>query len=166
MNKSLQFLGAFIFFIFALCCSDQAAPTKANAKTIPAGYRSREVEGYYVSEPMDGETETCNLSVRIKKVQGQYIYAFNIDGRILKGKVRITKTDDPNELGIIFNEIQWAENNGDLSRTTKAAKLKLPDSIEGVWSASGIIIQNYGNSMNSYMKIASCGQKYINMVKQ
>ncbi|MGY4385190.1 hypothetical protein ACVWYN_002226 [Pedobacter sp. UYP24] len=126
----------------------------------------KNVEGYYVSEPMDGETENCALSVKIKNVKGQYFYAFNITGEIVHGKVKITKADDPKELGIVFKGVKWAENNGYVSRNAQNEKFKLPNAIEGVWSESGIMIQNYGNSMNNYLLFASCGQKYINLVKK
>jgi len=175
MKKLLLFSGITFFFIFSGSNYVQAGAARLYTKTFPAiknvhpvqSYNeNKDIEGYYVSELMDGETENCSLSVKIKKVQGQYVYAFNIGGKIVKGKVKITKADNPEEPGIIFKGIEWAENNGDISHSDKHVALKLPGSIEGVWSESGIIIQNYGNSMNNYMQIASCGQKYINLVKQ
>ncbi len=68
MKKTLQFSGIIIFFLFIICGSVRAALTNVKVIAIPAGYCSQEskaIEGYYVSKPMDGETESCNLSVRM-----------------------------------------------------------------------------------------------------
>ena len=170
MKTLFLFLGIIFFVIFTSSNYVQAGAVlpgiKTNVSSLHRHNQSKEIEGYYISEPMDGETESCNISLNIKKVQGRYTYNLNISGHVFKGKVKLTEADNPKERGIIFQGVKWAENNGDISRTAKQVKLKLPDSIEGVWSESGIIIQNYGNSMNNYMQIASCGQKYINLVKQ
>lgn len=124
------------------------------------------VEGHYLSEPMDGETERCDISLRIEKVQRKYFYAIIIGGKTIKGKVKLSPGDDAGSLGITLEGIKWAENNGDLSTENKQNKLTLPQGLDGVWTESGIMIQNYGNSMNNYTKIAGCGQKYINLIKQ
>lgn len=169
MKKLFIFSGITFFLLFTSSYYVLAGTVRLDGKTtlhLRNVRQSKEIEGYYLSVPMDGETEPCSLSVKIRKTHGEYAFTFNISGKIATGKVKLTKSDNPKELGIVFRGIHWAENNGDLSATTKQVKLKLPGGIEGVWSESGIIIQNYGNAMNNYMQIASCGQKFINLVKQ
>ena len=163
MKKLLVFPAIAFFLLFTSGNYVMADKPNARLQVVP---QNKEIEGYYLSEALDGETETCSLSVKIRKAKGGYVFTFDIGGKIISGKVKLIKSDDPKEFGITFKGIHWAENNGDISNTTQQNKLKLPDGIEGVWSASGIVIQNYGNAMNSYMQIASCGQKYINLVKQ
>jgi hypothetical protein len=164
--KKLILLSSIAVFLIFLNSNYVHATTKTDFPGLHRHIEKNEIEGYYLSEPLDGETESCSLSVKIRKVKGGYVFTFDIDGKIAKGMVKLTKSDDPKEFGITFKGIHWAENNGDISRPGQQNKLKLPDGIEGVWSAAGIVIQNYGNAMNSYMQIASCGQKYINLVKQ
>lgn len=163
MKKILVFPAIICFLFFTN--GNYVMADKNNAR-LQAVRQSKEIEGYYLSEALDGETETCSLSVKIRKAKDDYVYTFKIGDKIVSGKVKLIKSDNAKEFGIIFKGIHWAENNGDISNTNQQNKLKLPDGIEGVWSASGIVIQNYGNAMNSYMQIASCGQKYINLVKQ
>lgn len=38
--------------------------------------------------------------------------------------------------------------------------------IIAAFDGANIIIQNYGNSMNNYMKFNECGGKYLNFEKQ
>jgi hypothetical protein len=127
------------------------------------------ITGYYRSKLIKGESGSCNLSVEIKELQGEYFYTFNLGGHIKKGKVKLTKIDEPDAAGIVFTGIKWAEYKGDISRLKDGDRptvMKIPVGIEGVWTKSGITIQNYGNAMNYYVQIAGCEKKYIELIKQ
>jgi hypothetical protein len=128
------------------------------------------IEGYYKSELIDGETDSCDLSVRIKKIKGQYYYTFYRGSHVEKGKIKLTKGDDLNEMYITFRGIEWKEYEGDVTdakNKDRRVKLKRPIGIEGTWTDEGIMIQNYGKAMNYYVQIEWCNaQKFIKLVKQ
>lgn len=130
-----------------------------------------DISGFYKSVPQEGEDDHCDMSVRISKIKGHYVYSFNISGKTRKGKVTVQWGKGKEDTYITFEGIEWAEYEGDISNETddqrsSKPQMKLPVGVSGQLSDKEITIQNYGNSMNYYVVFAECGQKYISLVKQ
>lgn len=134
----------------------------------------KNIEGIYKSEKIDeNQEEACNLVIKINKRNGEYLYNFKSDERTLNGKVSFVRSIEENGVYIVFEGIEWAENEGDISNDLdnsadeKHEELELPVGVEeGSFSENEIDIQNYGNAMNSYLKLADCGAKFIHLKKQ
>lgn len=128
------------------------------------------IEGIYKAQPIDGDIGICDMSVEIKKHASGYSYVFDIQGEIIKGKATLTKGDRAGENYITFEGIKWAEYEGDVSNKTDddsvTTSLPLPVGIDGLLTQKEITIQNTGNAMNYYVKIAACDRKYIRLVKK
>jgi hypothetical protein len=131
------------------------------------------IEGLYVAKPLEGGTESCDMSVRIKKRQaGGYTYHFTINDTRLTGRVTLSKSEDKKDTYITFKGIKWAEYEGDISKREdsdaddNSPDLELPVGVSGQLSGNKIVIQNSGNAMNYYTVFSECGSKYIRLVKQ
>lgn len=102
---------------------------------------------------------SCHLTIEISKSKGLYYYHFKSPVRALQGKVTFSRSLDENLVYINFNRIEWEENGGDIPKS-------LPTSVGGLLSDNEITIQNYGNAMNSYVKLGECSdEKYIQLKK-
>jgi hypothetical protein len=112
--------------------------------------QSPALPGYYRAK------SGCPLSIRITKSGKQYFYVLKQNTGVKKGKLKIVKADEPGTMGIVLTGIRWAEY----------AAGRPPVGLEGIWTTAGITIQNYGNAMNSYTKLAACGEKYIELSRQ
>jgi hypothetical protein len=130
------------------------------------------IAGHYTSAALEegGSAPGCQITVDIVKRQAQYFYTLTSD-TTYKGKVSLSKSKDSKETYITFEGIEWAEYEGDISNDTEEEKeqkpeIKLPVGIDGQFTGKEITIQNYGNSMNYYVKLAGCGDKYIRLVKK
>ena len=130
------------------------------------------IEGHYISSALEdgGAAPGCQITLDIVKRQAQYFYTL-ISDTTYKGKVSISKSEDGKESYVTFEGIEWAEYEGDISNDSEEEReqkpvMKLPVGIDGQLQDKEIIIQNYGNSMNYYVKLAGCGDKYIRLVKK
>lgn len=116
----------------------------------------------------------CNITLEISKSKGEYYYNYSSDERQLKGKVIFSRDED---LFLVLDNIEYAEDYFDISlpeeneakrkefeKLRKIGKRQI--GIDCYWSAEEIIIQNYGNAMNYYIKLYDCGEKYIHLIKQ
>lgn len=113
--------------------------------------------------------EGCNLTIEISKSKGAYYYHFKSTKRTLKGKVTFSRSLNEKVVYLNLNGIEWAENSGDISKEGPDDGKQigyLPTIVEGLLSDNEIIIQNYGNAMNSYTKLGECSdEKYIHLKK-
>lgn len=137
---------------------------KETSKSIPP--LPRAIAGTYKLNKETG----CNLTIEISKSKGAYSYHFKSRTRTLKGKVTFIRSLEEKVVYINFNGIEWEDNRGDISRDGPDDEPKeteyLPTSVEGLLSDDEIIIQNYGNAMNSYTKLGECSdEKYIHLKK-
>ncbi|MEO5911397.1 MAG: hypothetical protein ABIP95_10945 [Pelobium sp.] len=109
----------------------------------------------------------CNLSISIAKNNGGYFYNFKSNTRTLKGKVTFGRSLEENLVYINFIGIKWAEDDGDISNELNADKSSgdLPTVVQGLITDEEIVIQNYGNAMNHYLKIGECDIKYLHLKK-
>ncbi|WP_378174021.1 hypothetical protein [Aquimarina sp. SS2-1] len=125
------------------------------------------IEGKYYDE-------MCGLTLSVFKSKGAYFYEYSSSERNLKGKIRFIRGD---ELYINLENIEYAEDYFDVSlaeedpekskeyeRLKKIGKRKI--GVECLYTTEEILIQNYGNAMNYYVKLYDCGEKYIHFKKQ
>lgn len=130
------------------------------------------IEGHYISSALEDGTAApgCQITVDIVKRKAQYFYTLTSD-TTYQGKVSISKNQENKETYVTFEGIEWAEYEGDISNDsederTQKSEMKLPVGIDGRFTGHEITIQNYGNAMNYYVKLAGCGDKFIRLVKQ
>lgn len=114
----------------------------------------------------DSETP-CVLTMKISKSKGEYYYHFKSTIRTLTGKVTFSRSLEENLLYISFNGIEWEDYSAEVGPDDEPKETKyLPTVVDGLLSDNQIVIQNYGNSMNAYTKLAECGDvKYIYLKK-
>ncbi len=125
------------------------------------------IEGTYYDE-------MCGLTLMISKAQGEYYYEYISDERKVDGKVRLSTNEDQY---FILENMEYAEDYFDVSlaedneekqkeydRLKKIGKRQV--GIDCYYDDEEIVIQNYGNAMNYYVKLYDCGEKYIHLIKQ
>lgn len=129
---------------------------------------SEEIEGTYNVVSNADDAEKCQIKITIKKVSEQYRYIFTSESRTLEGKLSLEGDKNNEGYYITLEGIEWSEYEGELDDNGEAKSkedLKLPVGIHGVIKGNEITIQNYGNSMNYYVQLADCGEKYIILKK-
>lgn len=69
---------------------------------------------------------------------------------------------------LTLKNIEWSENEGisDDGGEPIEDDIGLPQEIQGELYKNEIAIQNYGNSMNYYVKFGECDLKYIHLIKK
>lgn len=157
-----------LFLTFGVCLASCQSGQSQNTskKVVPV---KDQFVGHYVSVPIsEGETESCSMTVDIVKKAGKYFYTLTTD-TTYKGSLKISK--EGKDTYVTFEGIPWAEYEGDISQDpegegTERPELELPVGIDALFSGNEINIQNYGNAMNYYVKLASCGDKFIRLVKR
>jgi hypothetical protein len=130
---------------------------------------AKQIEGTYVVINEPGESDKCTMTIVIEKTSGGYTYKFNTESRSLSGKLSVEATEGKDGYYITLEGIEWSEYEGALDDQGEAESkepLALPVGINGVIQDNEITIQNTGNSMNYYVKLEDCGEKYIRLQKQ
>lgn len=127
---------------------------------------SQSVVGQYVDS-------ICNLKLIISKVKGEYSYKFVSTQRTLTGKVTFSRGS---ENYLVLEGIEYAEDyfdvalpeENELSRHYEELQKegKRSVGIACFLSSQELIIQNYGNAMNYYVKLHDCDEKYIYLMKK
>ncbi len=104
----------------------------------------------------------CKLTIIITRSNTGYDYRFQSPTRNLAGKVMISRGLNEGENYIMFQGIKWAEP-GETAKTNPAAA----SGLDGQLNDSEILIQNAGNAMNYFTKLAECeDDKYITLKKE
>ena len=130
---------------------------------------AQEIEGTYVVINEPDAADQCNMTITIEQVGKSYMYKFLSDTRALSGKLSVVANQEKDGYNITFEGIEWSECEGALDDNgePKAEEaLPLPVGITGVIKDKQITIQNYGNSMNYYVQLEDCSNKYILLQKQ
>jgi hypothetical protein len=98
------------------------------------------------------ETDKCDLTISISFLKGDYFYNIKAKNYNKKGKVSFSRSLLEKTNYIIFEGLTPAEGSGTY--------------VDGLFTNNEITIQNYGNAMNYYVKLAVCSGKYLNLVKK
>ena len=138
--------------------SIQLIPTNRTIPPLP----SKLIGNYRVDEE-----DKCALSITISKSRGEYHYHFKSAARNLNGKVTFGRSLDEKLVYINFHGIEWDEDSGDVTKDEDGESFSgndnLPTVVQGLLSDGEVVIQNTGNAMNRYVKIAECDLKYIHL---
>lgn len=138
----------------------QLKPTKYAIPALP-----KKLIGIYSSQD-----SACNVIISITKIKDDYFYHFTSKSRKLKGKITFIRSLAENLVYINFIGIEWAEDDGDVSKDfdkeNATPNKALPTVVQGLLDDGEIVIQNYGNAMNHYLKFGECDVKYISLKKK
>ncbi|MDI9311485.1 MAG: hypothetical protein QM535_14830 [Limnohabitans sp.] len=158
--------------LLALACKERESKNNTTPKTKTVAPISNEsvfnIEGIYKIDTDSAETAYCNIEISIKKVNKEYHYELKTEKRKLSGVVTLKHNEQNNGYYITLEGIEWSEYEGSLDKEGEAKEdsLELPVGIQGVLSNNEITIQNYGNSMNYYVQLSDCDEKYIILEKK
>ncbi|UKJ08328.1 hypothetical protein [Solitalea lacus] len=114
------------------------------------------------------EDPKCKFILSIYQQVGRFFYRLQTSEKDLTGKLTFYRSLEEGRVYLTLTGIEWAEYEGALDEDgePKVKNLKLPIGIEGLLSENEIVFQNYGNSMNYYVKFSDCGAKFIHLTKQ
>ncbi|MDX6180840.1 hypothetical protein SGQ44_01645 [Flavobacterium sp. Fl-77] len=170
MNSILKlaYFSSFVVFV-ASCTHKKTEPTAIkNVKkdTTPLLYKKNieSIAGFYTTATEDD----CHIAITLTTTQNGYLYTLKTNTRNVTGKAKITISES-GEKYIVLEGIKWDEYEGDISHeedSTTTRELEIPTGIEASYVQDTLTIQNYGNAMNYYTKLAECGAKYIQLVKK
>ena len=118
------------------------------------------IEGRY----KNSEETTCELLLDIIKSGNEYSYKLQVKDHLYEGAISISTVGD--EKYVTLEGIPWVKNIGPISNGED------PDDVEGYpaygidlyWNDHEMVLQNYGNAMNYYVKL-ECDDKFIRFVK-
>ncbi|MDU1893052.1 MAG: hypothetical protein E6767_20440 [Dysgonomonas sp.] len=157
----LTFITITLFFSGCGQIKQNQVKTELNNKQPLSDSNQKEsIEGRY----RNSEETACQLLLDIIKSENGYLYKLQVKDHLYEGEVTIS--DDGDEKYVILEGIPWVKNIGMLNGDSD------PDEIEGIptygleiyWGDNEKVLQNYGNSMNYYVKL-DCDEKYIKFVK-
>lgn len=163
------------FMISSVCCLCLLACQLRN--NIKAGNRADTIqktspefslEGIYEADTASAPSlPACHLRITISRNGEGYDYRIQTGLRDISGPLSVNS--EGKQVYITLENLPWAEYEGTV--TTSADEIPqrnkdVPVGIEAVWHEGEITIQNHGNSMNYYVKIHECDQKYIFLVRK
>lgn len=140
---------------------------KINSDNLASNDFSKNIAGYYVDD------EDANNPIELKillTTNNIYIYELNTGSRNLKGTVHFSVAEN-NERYLILDGIKWEywmskkEGTGEKDEWIERPESELPDEIEAYIGENELVIQNYGNSTNNYLKFGDINKKYIQLKK-
>ncbi len=99
----------------------------------------------------------CKMSIELKATKQGFNYHLITNKRNQKG-IAIASTDNKGHQKQYFVELKGASMD-------EPSELRKNPHISFSLSADTITIQNTGNSMNYYVQLQECDQKYITLVK-
>lgn len=102
----------------------------------------------------------CYITFRIEEKEGIFLYHFTSHLKTLSDTLTILQSD--HEIQLTFKGIEWAYQDENVTNTKK------PKDITAIFNAKdkNFVIQNYGNAMNDYRKLAEGCEKYLFFEKQ
>lgn len=178
MKSADKHFFAFFMMILLLACNNKPKPVsqEKNPERIVTNSTNKNEEsiaGFYETQPDPNNTGECKISVEIKKEKNGYTYFLKTKLRKLKGIATFT-TNESGEKYLLLEGIKWDDYEGDLGNEdendsiteSESPALEIPVGIDASYTKDTLTIQNYGNSMNSYTKIAECDRKYIQLIKK
>ena len=95
------------------------------------------------------QDEACNVKITIEKNEGYYNYHVSTSTLKNSGNLNI----DSSENNVYFLFTNWISPSNE-------------SPIQAILNENELMIQNYGNSMNSYHHVKDCDVKYIQLIKE
>lgn len=119
------------------------------------------IEGNYTS------VTGCNMTISIKKEKQEYTYTLEIGDKKETGSVSLNRSRESNQnvIYINFEDVIWADYKGSLMDVENPDDVPSTEmrGLDGFWTDNKILIQNYGNAMNYYVKLKDCDSKFIEL---
>jgi hypothetical protein len=145
-------IGAILFLtVVSISCQNSDKKEVENAPTTAS--LLFDIEGVYA---FSDTLSKCNLTLEITKEIELYKYHLKTTTRSLTGEISLEENEE--------NDAYYGaldENSEPIDQD-----IALPEGLEGTIDENEIIIQNSGNSMNSYLQLGECDVKYIHLEKQ
>jgi hypothetical protein len=157
-------IGAILFLtVVLISCQNSENKEVENAPTTAS--LLFDIEGVYT---FSDTLSKCYLTLEIAKEIELYTYNLKTTTRSLSGEISLEENEDNDAYFLILNGIEWSEYYGALDENSEPIDqdIELPVGLEGTIVENEITIQNYGNSMNSYLQLVECDVKYIHLKKQ
>ncbi|MFT6138457.1 MAG: hypothetical protein ACJA0U_001233 [Salibacteraceae bacterium] len=160
MKKTIQIL--LLTLVLISCQNSEKKEIENSSSTETLLF---DIEGIYT---FSDTLSKCNLTLEITKEIELYKYKLKTPTRSLKGEISLEANKESDAYSLILNGIEWSENYGALDQNSEPIdqNVALPKGLEGTIDKNEITIQNYGNSMNSYLQLGECDVKYIHLKKQ
>jgi len=116
------------------------------------------IEGVYTNSKDD----SCEILLDIKESDGEFTFALLVNESEFRGKVTVSADDNY----ITLEGIPWVENLGAVDEEGNSVEknIKPAYGIDAYWKDGKLVIQNRGDSMNYYVKLA-CDSKFIRLIK-
>lgn len=123
-----------------------------------------DIEGEY---SFKDELTGCKLNLTLYYNNNQLKYKLKTNTRELSGNAILELNERKEGYYITFENIEWSEYLGaiDPEGESPDENLALPQEISGSLNKNEIIIENYGNAMNYYVKLGECDVKYIHLIR-
>ena len=166
--KNILYIIIVAFIMVSCADKSKGVPTQSVQKT--GTEKEHRLVGSYITANTDAGAHCLLKITRLPNGTG-YAYRLTTDERMKEGKLTYTHDATTNEDFVMLEGIHWDEYEGDVSREDEDSPaekepLESPIGISGTVTGDTITIQNYGNAMNSYTKLAEVSDKYIVLVKQ
>jgi hypothetical protein len=131
-----------------VACEQKAATSATSTASVPAvatNPASHPAKPTYAGTYTVQDTAVCAVSITIIEQAGGYRF----------------------EAGNAHGQVQVIRQETDTYLVFKGLKGGDPaDDVEAAWQDSMLVIQNYGNSMNQYLRFAQCDAKYLELLRQ
>lgn len=113
---------------------------------------------YNITSAQNEEIPSCNLHIDIVQSGKEYRYHLTTNQRNIKGQVKILQEkSNPKELGLEFIDLPYDSYD---------ERYNDRPNVGGILVNDTLTIQVFGNSMNEYVKLGECEDKYITLVRQ
>ena len=118
------------------------------------------IEGIYRNT---GSNDGCRIFLNITKSDDGYSFGMLVNDKQFNGTVSVSAVENY----ITLEGIPWVSNDGPPDNDGNRVKKKKTTiyGIDAMWEDHDLVIQNSGNSMNSYTKL-DCDEKFIRLVKE
>jgi len=109
----------------------------------------------------------CKINLTLYYTNNQLKYRLKTNTREISNNASLELNETKDGYYIILENIEWSEYLGALDDEGNPIEenLSLPQEISGELNKNEIIIQNYGNAMNYYMKLGECDVKYLYLIR-
>lgn len=123
-----------------------------------------DIEGEY---SFKANVTDCKINLTLYYTNNQLKYKLKTNTREIFDNASLELNETKDGYYIILENIEWSEYLGALDEEGNPIEenLSLPQEISGELNKNEIIIQNYGNAMNYYMKLGECDVKYLYLIR-
>lgn len=124
-----------------------------------------DIEGNYTFKDDDAK---CKIDLKLYFEKKQLKYKIKTSRRDITANADIKLNEQKDGYYVTFYNLEWSENSGAAEPDGDQSEedSPLPQEVEGMLNQDEIIIQNYGNAMNYYVKLGECDVKFIHLIRK